>query len=258
MINRWMRLLAVVALLLAPGTIGAVEAPPSTPAVSTGAEITALEGQADLIDASGQVRQVLKKGDTLAAGNRLRTGKRSRLEIQLPDASFLRFGEETTFQLTSAMLDSGQQRDVSVRMGAGKVWANVSRLFSKRGRFAISTKTAVAGVRGTTYRMNVNPDQSAVVKVYEGEVLVKRRTEAAETAAPVKPLEAPKPIPGPRPVSMEEWVYLVRSLQQINIRPDGTATKPFRFDIRADENDWVRWNRARDEAVTPLKEAITK
>jgi len=30
--------------------------------------------------------------------------------------------------------------------------------------------------------------------------------------------------------------------------PDGTATKPFRFSLKADENAWVRWNRKRDIA----------
>ncbi|MBW2220477.1 MAG: hypothetical protein JRF40_13475 [Deltaproteobacteria bacterium] len=30
--------------------------------------------------------------------------------------------------------------------------------------------------------------------------------------------------------------------------PDETATKPFRFSLKADENAWVRWNRKRDIA----------
>jgi hypothetical protein len=38
-------------------------------------------------------------------------------------------------------------------------------------------------------------------------------------------------------------------LQQININPDGTVTKPFRFDIKKDMNDWVLWNKQRDETL---------
>jgi hypothetical protein len=48
---------------------------------------------------------------------------------------------------------------------------------------------------------------------------------------------------------MEEWTYIVKALQQINIRPDGTAAKPFRFDIAKDLNDWVRWNRMRNKLI---------
>jgi hypothetical protein len=52
---------------------------------------------------------------------------------------------------------------------------------------------------------------------------------------------------------MEEWTYIVRSLQQINIRPDGSATKPFRFDIAADLNDWVKWNQERNKLLQQSK-----
>jgi len=50
----------------------------------------------------------------------------------------------------------------------GKTWANVSKFLGEKGRFAVSTRTAVAGVRGTLYRMNVNKNNSVVVKVYWG------------------------------------------------------------------------------------------
>jgi hypothetical protein len=253
------RLIIATAIVLAPFTVNAAAGADTV----RHAAVSFLKGTAETVDADGKAKNTLRKGDRLTAGDRLRTGRQSRLEIRLPDDSFLRFGEETTFQLTEAMLDSKRmQRDIGVRVTAGKVWAKVSRIFSGRGRFAISTKTAVAGVRGTTYRMNVNADNSAVVKVYEGEVEVKRRVENNAIAAyqnlnDLKPVSGPRPIAGPRPVTMEQWVHLVRSLQQIDIRPDGSATKPFRFDIAADENDWVRWNRKRDEeAVGSLGEAL--
>jgi hypothetical protein len=138
----------------------------------------------------------------------------------------------------------------------GKVWARVSRLLLGRGRFFVETPTAVAGVRGTVYRLNLNSDRSAVVKVYDGEVEVRRQTEGQESEAGPAPLQAPKPVAGPHPVSMQEWVYIVRALQQININPDGTATKPFRFDIQADLNDWVRWNQMRDEKIREMREKL--
>jgi hypothetical protein len=103
--------------------------------------------------------------------------------------------------------------------------------------------------------MNVNKDNSAEVKVYYGEVLVKSLSESREKADAIRKLEkpkavsGPKAVPGPRKVSMKEWTHIVRSMQQINIKPDGTATKPFRFSAVADENEWVRWNKRRDKGV---------
>jgi len=193
--------------------------------------------------------QRISVGDRLAGGDRVITGKGARIELRLPDGSFLRFDERTTFEVVSAALDQkAQQRDVSVNVILGRTWAKVARFFGRKSRFQLNTPTAVAGVRGTTYRMNVNEDSSAVVKVYEGEIEVRPRkeeTSQAPAAAPI--LSKPTPVQGPRPVTMEEWVYLVGALQQININADGTAAKPFRFDIAEDLNEWVQWNKLRDQ-----------
>ena len=221
------------------------------------AEVTLIKGKAFLVKNEKTVIRTLSKGDRLARGSQIRTGKGARIEVKLPDGSYMRFDEQTTFELTSLTVDrEKKKRNVFVKMFLGKTWAKVSKRFKGRGRFALATKTAVAGVRGTVYRMNVKEDNSAMIKVYWGEILVeaKKRAEAGEEG-PIMPKEKPKPvlgpqpIAGPRPVSMEEWTYIVSSLQQINIRPDGSAVKPFRFDIMADLNDWVRWNKERDELL---------
>ncbi len=235
------------------------------------AEITYLSGTASLISKEGQTLKSLSKGQQLTQGDRIRTGKKSRIEIKLPDGSFIRFDEDTSFELETVGLDQkDRRRDIRVRVLLGKVWAKVSRLFSNRGRFALSTKTAVAGVRGTTYRMNVNADDSAVVRVYNGEVVVQSKAQMDETTAAFQQLkeskpdsgphsvQGPHPIPGPHPVSVTEWLHILKSMQEITIHPDGTATKPFRFSIQADENEWVRWNKARDEKIKEQVEAVEK
>ena len=241
-------LLALVLVLWA-GTALAVQNQAAAAVGDDGALVNYLKGNASV--ARGKLPpQRLSVGDPLVAGDRVITGSGARIELRLADGSFLRFDERTTFELTTAMVDQKEKnRDISINVVLGKTWARVSRLFGRRGRFELSTPTAVAGVRGTTYRMNVNDDTSAVVKVYDGEVAVSKRKEAAAAAAAPPILSKPTPVQGPHPVSMEEWVYLVGALQQININPDGTATKPFRFDIAEDLNEWVQWNKLRDQAV---------
>jgi len=221
---------------------------------SGNAKITLLEGRAHRIKKGQQESEPLSKNDLLSQGDQIYTEKNSKIEIRLPDKSYLRFGELTRLELEAASLDEkNRKRDIGVKMLFGNVWANVSKLFSGRGRFDISTRTAVAGVRGTVYRMNVNKDNSAEVKVYYGEVLVSSLSKSKEKADAIQKLEkpkavsGPKSIPGPRAVTMKEWTHVVRSMQQIIIKPDGTATKPFRFSVLADENEWVRWNQKRDK-----------
>ncbi|MCP3953491.1 MAG: FecR domain-containing protein [Desulfobacterales bacterium] len=243
-----MVLLFCLTFLVFPAAAGVVKVD-----VGTGtAAVTALTGKVVVFRAETAKREKLAAGVFLAAGDRVTTGTGARLELKLPDGSFLRFDERTTFKLVSmAGSPKNKTRDIRISMVVGKTWARVSRLFGKkRGGFNISTQTAVAGVRGTTFRMNVEEDNSAVLKVYGGEVEVRQKSKE-ESGAPAAPPVFTKPVPiqGPHPISMEEWVYIVKSLQQINISPDGTATKPFRFDIQADLNEWVKWNQMRDSEI---------
>jgi len=219
------------------------------------AVVTLLEGDASLFKKGVTKPKTLSKGSLLTQGNRVTTGIKSRVEIKLPDKSFIRFDEKTNFVLESVAYDQKtKKKDVNINIILGKTWAKVPKFSGSKGRFAITTKTSVAGVRGTDFRMNVYKDNSAVLKVYEGEVAVSKRkhTKVEKTKAKLDkpaPVAGPQPVAGPHPVSMEEWTYIVKSLQQINIRPDGTAAKPFRFDIAKDLNDWVRWNRMRNKLI---------
>ncbi len=217
------------------------------------AEVTLIKGTVDLVKKGAVKSQSLSIGDLVADGDKISTKKGSRIELKLPDNSLIRFDEFTTFEIVCVEFDKKtKQRNINVSMVLGKTWANVSKIFGLRGRFAVSTKTAVAGVRGTIYRVNVAGDNSVLVKVYWGEVGVSSapKKEAAEGPAPItKPIRVlgPHPVAGPHAVSMEEWTYIVKSMQQIIIRPDGTPTKPMPFLASEDLNDWVRWNQERDK-----------
>jgi hypothetical protein len=204
------------------------------------AEVTLVEGKAELIKKEMIKAQPLMLGDYVAHGDRISTKKSSRIELKLPDNSLIRFDEFTTFEIVCVEFDKKtKQRNINVSMVLGKTWANVSKIFGLRGRFAVSTKTAVAGVRGT-------------IKVYWGEVGVSSAPKPDTASQPqqiMKPTKVlgPHPVAGPHAVSMEEWTYIVKSMQQIFIRPDGTPTKPMPFLAIEDINDWVRWNQERDK-----------
>ena len=219
------------------------------------AKVTLLKGSASVVKKGMAAAQPLAQDDMLAGGDSITTGKKSKIELKMPDGSFLRFDEKTTFELQSIAFEKKQKRrKITISMILGKTWAKVSRLFGVKGRFEIATRTAVAGVRGTVYRMNVNNDNSVTVKVYWGEVVVNSAMQAKAADQPIqitKPtkVKGPYPIPGPHPVSMEEWTYIVKALHQINIRADGTVTKPFRFSIKDDLDEWVIWNQKRDEEL---------
>lgn len=217
--------------------------------------VTDIVGKATVIKKGTSSSVPLLKGATLAGGDKVTTDLDSRIEIKLPDNSYIRFDEETTFVLDAASVDEqNNSREVKVNMVLGKTWANVNNVFGKRGSFAISTKTAVAGVRGTVYRLNANKDNSTKIKVYWGEVAVSSRYNKPSNMAPGKidkPYEVlgPHTVSGPHEVTMSEWTYIVKAMQQVTVSADGSAKEPEAFSEKDDLSEWVMWNKNRDAAI---------
>ncbi|HOJ52589.1 MAG TPA: FecR family protein [Syntrophales bacterium] len=214
------------------------------------------------LDGSAQVRSTadapwkeIKVGHILRGGDEVEVAKGGRLELLLPDNSALRFAGGSLFKINAA--PDEESRDVDVHLTVGKSWAKVQAAAGIKRKFGISTENAVAGVRGTVYRVNAEEDKSVLVRVYEGEVEVTGKAPAPADRAeqifgkkPV-PIAGPKPVAGPKPISMEEWTMLLKAMQQVVIRPDGSAEKPRTFTLEEDRDDWVDWNRERDENLKP-------
>ena len=133
--------------------------------------MTCLVGAATVTsEGQWQVRS-LAVGRVLLQGDQVKTASKSRLEIILPDGSFMRFAENTDFTVQN--IDCNQKekkRTVRFKLALGRTWASVKKLFfGLRPKTEIATTNAVCGVRGTVFRVNVNDDQSALVRTYEGE-----------------------------------------------------------------------------------------
>ena len=215
-----------------------------------GATISLLEGSAEVIKAGKAVRQPLKVSDALAQGDEVRTGPKARIELLLPDKSRIRFAEKSSFKVIQMEPGSpAKPRDVKLHLALGKAWSNVAQTVGVKGDFQMVTDRAVAGVRGTVYRMNVEEDRSTLVRVYDGTVHVTGGGKGLEKPLPPGPptrVSGPKPIPGPRKVTMEEWTVIIKAMQQVRIGSDGTPEKPREFTEAEDRDAWVDWNQARD------------
>lgn len=215
---------------------------------------TRVEGTAQVFT-TGKPPVSLKKGIRLKQNQEVSVGEKSRVELLFPDGTVMRLAEKSRLNLGKIAFDRKTEgKNVNVNLGSGKLWAKVKKLVTPDSSVEVRTTNAVAGVRGTVYRVNVNEDQSAMVKVYDGSVYV--ANPPIDTSKPKDKALAPVPVAGPHEiappvheVSLEEWHVIVKSFQQVLISPLGVASQPQDFDPKADADEWVTWNQERDKDV---------
>jgi hypothetical protein len=180
-------------------------------------------------------------------GDVLSTGARTRLEVKLGDGSYIRLGPASRALLAVAVFGKGpSDRKVSARLTVGNAWAKVAHAVGGDARFEIETENAVAGVRGTTFRVDAAKDRSVVVRVYSGTVAV----AAGRIPRPEHAGAAPErhEVAGPQEVTREEWEKLVTSMMLVRVSADGTPGEPESF-AAAPADEWEQWNAARDAQV---------
>jgi hypothetical protein len=214
-------------------------------AAAPAAKVSFLEGAAEK-EAGGE-KSALAVGAPLAEGDSITTDEQGRLEIKFADDSLLRVGSRAKLQLTAAHFGKAvEERKMTAKLFFGQVWAKVTRVFTKEATFQIETENAVAGVRGTTFRVDAKSDKSVLVRVYAGAVAVAKNVPIYATD---KPGDARREVAGPDEVSRDQWEHVVGRHMEIAISADGTPSAPAKFDAAAEkDDDWARWNHSRDAA----------
>ena len=208
------------------------------------AQVSALEGKAQRTRSGA--RSALRLGVAVAQGDVLETQPGARLEVRFSDNSVLRLGPAARLQLVEAHFGAGAaRRKLTARLFFGKLWAKVTSVIQGEQKFQIETENAVAGVRGTTFRVDANEDKSVLVRVYDGAVAV------GKSAPPDSHKSAKREeVAGPQEVSRDQWEKLVGRQMQIFISPDGAAGDPEPFSPDVDKDDpFARWNQQRDAAA---------
>lgn len=252
------RVAALVALVVAM-TFAVSDAAPKAAA----GKITYLKGTVEAF--SGGAWAKLKQGDSVYGGQMVRTQKKSRVEIVLADKSVIRLGSNSKVQLKEALFSKDATK-FSAKMFRGKAYAMASKLVGGDSKFEVTTSNAVAGVRGTTFRIDAKVDKSTVVRVYTGAVAVSnapiyskpgkiKKTEG-KFQMPRKGVKPGGPgrveVAGPKEVTKKEWEeFVAKAMQEVRVAANGELSEPVAFDAEADAADeWVAWNKSRDKEAS--------
>jgi hypothetical protein len=107
-------------------------------------------------------------GAVIEPGDTIKTDKKGRAALQLPDGTVTRMAGGTEITLTSAhFAKSGNLHDVSILQKVGRTFTNVQHLIGG-ATFKVAGQSAVASVRGTQFEVLMNPDGTMLVKLFVG------------------------------------------------------------------------------------------
>jgi hypothetical protein len=165
-------------------------------------EVTHAEGNVRVKPDGGTFRPLVV-GDKLTGGETVITGPKSFVAYRLADGSKLT--QQDTSKLAFGRLAAyGKTGMVSTELDLqnGRIEAGASKQVGPAGGFTVRTPVAIAGLRGTAFRLNVSDDGKILRnEVMEGAVGVAAESrevlvsKAQGTVAEIgKPPEAPRPL----------------------------------------------------------------
>jgi hypothetical protein len=250
-------LMIIVFLLLVVGQAelghGILAAGPAGPTGAVIGEISFFMGDATINHQGSTIWTKITLNEKLQSGDKLRTGKESRLEIRFANGSIVRIDENTQYQLSMESSSAGGENSkILSDLSFGRIWANIRTVLlgTPSTQLEVKSPTAVMAVRGTIVRFDA-AEKSSDIFVYRGKVDV-----AAIDRGGIIPLKGPrqveKPsevsgpssIQGPQAVSMDRWLSIVAG-QMVHVGTSGTYEQKA-FDTNKTENSWVKWNKERD------------
>jgi len=178
------RVLSAVLAVVMGLVMGAAQAEPDS-----AGKVTYLKGKVEAQRKGSWVN--LGQDASVFPGDTVRTEKKGRVEIRLADSSVIRLGSASLVVINEAVFRGGGEKKFSAKMMQGQAYAVVSKLVGSDSNFEVRTNNAVAGVRGTTFRINAQLDKSTVVRVYTGAVAVSNAPIFAKAGKPKDKGEAP-------------------------------------------------------------------
>jgi hypothetical protein len=210
--------------------------------------VTVLEGTATRTNGGQTV--ALQAGSEIELNDTIEVGSESNVKLTLTDESVLMLSERSRLIIDEATFEGQERKGFVARLGFGKAWARVKKaLAGSDSKFEVQTDRAVAGVRGTIFRVDYVDKVKAmmpteklrmVVRVVEGRVVVTQEVRKAVTKKlPSGPEAKPgerKQIAGPQEVTEEQWEKIFIDLQkkkQVTVDSELTPGKVEALDMKA-------------------------
>lgn len=195
-IVQWGLLAAVLTLAIGGSLLypRLFESPTEAPVAKTGkparAMVMFVQGQAWVKVPEAAERGTLASGSVLEEGARVETGPDGRADLAFSKGSIIRINPNSSLVIENMRtLEKGRQVEVGLEQGS--VLSVVERL-SPGDDYTVTTPTAIAGVRGTSFRVATDGRQTEV-RCHDGKLSVMRRGGADERVLGANQLVAIEP-----------------------------------------------------------------
>jgi hypothetical protein len=236
-------------------------------------KVSVLQGAATRTSKAGKAAP-LALGSDIELGDTLKVGPGGNMKLTLSDESVLMVGADSELRIEEAAFEKLERKGFSAKLLFGKIWAKVTKAAAgSEAKFEVTTERAVAGVRGTIFRVDAtkllkaatqapksapaaNKGSVTTVRVSEGKVAVEAQVKKVAAATPPATGTAdagtagtPKKrvqIAGPKQISKDEWekkFVELQANQQVTIGEELWTEAPIQIDSNdafakfVDEND---------------------
>ncbi len=113
--------------------------------------------------------RTVKVGLLLKRGDIVKTGANSECLLRMSDETQLQLSPSTSLQVSHIAQEDDGSRDVRMRVGVGRLWANVKQLVTQESKFEVETPLLTVAVRGTLFEVEVS-QKTAKLGVLEGTI----------------------------------------------------------------------------------------
>jgi len=140
-----------------------------------------IKGKAEIKRAGSPRFVSAVKNMTVEPGDEIRTAAGSKVVVTLEKTAVNGIGENTQWTLgTLEVNPENSATQVEINVPQGKLWSEVGKLKTKDSSFQVTTPTAVTGVRGTVFLVEVQKETAETnVAVVSGQVAVGSKGVAA-------------------------------------------------------------------------------
>ena len=199
------------------------------------AVVSRVDGTVNIFTGDAAAGRLVRINDSVAKNDRVEVQGNSRLELRLPDGSYLRLTENARLTVRRLQFEKlTGSLNLQALLDNGKLWAKIKKSATSDSWVEVITRAGLIAAKDTVCAVDAVEDASAAISVYEGVVsAVSATRDAAQSAGQAG---APAEVP---PVS-------VQALQQVSVSAQGGVSQPLAFDPKAAINDWTRWNLQRD------------